>query len=99
MIPELDEFMEFLQQKYGSGERPVSSREPITVKIPIFQQGAVKRTPQMPDLGGLSGLAGLMGDGGMGMGMPGMGMAPQAPQAPVDPMMDPMMAGMDPRMV
>lgn len=92
MIPELDEFLEFLQQKYGSGERPISSREPITVKIPIFQQGAVKRTPQMPDLGGLSGLAGLMG-------APEMGMAPQAPQPPMDPMMDPMMAGMDPRMV
>ena len=84
MIPELDEFLEFLQRKYGSGERPISSREPITVKIPIFQQSAVKRVPQMPDMGGLSGLAGLMGGGAPAM--PGMGMQP-------------LMAGMDPRMI
>jgi len=87
------EFVAFLQQRYGSPAPPVPSREPVTVRIPMFQS-----TPaSAPEQFGLpSVLAGMRpqasGFGDMGMMTPQLpapeGMPEQMPQGPgiIDPM-------------
>lgn len=96
-------FVAFLQQKYGAEPRPISNREPVSVKIPMFQRTG-EDEPQLPGLPGLGGMGG-MGDFAS---LLGGGQAPDMGMGAMDPMgggmaQDPMAAGgmpsqlMDPR--
>jgi hypothetical protein len=82
MDSNLREFLRFLQQKYGGEPRVVRNREPVSVKIPIFQQSEPEERFDVPEQFGQ--LAPLLGSA-MGAGLPPeMGGAPGFGE---DPMM------------
>ena len=70
MDTNLREFLRFLQRKYGGEPRVVRNREPVSVKIPIFQQAEPMEQMRLPEgFGQLAGLEPLLG-GGFGQGLP-----------------------------